>query len=187
VWQRYQDTVGPALQVIGIAQDAQGPARVMPIVHEYGVGFPVLIDRMSSMSLSFGFQITPAGAFVDAAGTIRYVHSSETEQFDINDPRVRWNLERFLAGEPAKAIGQRGTGMSPESLELFAEGVELFGSGREADGLARWREALRLEPDNILIRSQIWAVEHPERFWPAVDREWQAAQLVKEGYDKPLP
>jgi hypothetical protein len=77
--------------------------------------------------------------------------------------------------------------MSPESLELFAEGVELFGSGREADGLARWREALRLEPDNFLIRSQIWAVEHPERFWPAVDREWQAAQLVKEGYDKPLP
>ncbi len=179
--------MGQAVQVIAVAQDAQGPARVLPIVDEYRVGFPVLVDRMSSMSVSFGFQITPAGAFVDAGGTIRHVHSSETEQFDINDPRVRWNLERFLAGEAPKAIGQSGSGMSREALELFAEGVDLFGSGREADGLVRWREALQLEPDNFLIRSQIWAVEHPERFWPAVDREWQAAQLVREGYDKPLP
>lgn len=37
------------------------------------------------------------------------------------------------------------------------------------------------------VRSQIRAVEHPERFYPAVDRDWQQLQLLKEGYDKPLP
>lgn len=187
MWQRYQDTAGDVVQVIGVAQDAQGAGRVLPLVEQHQVRFPVLIDRTSSMSLSFGFQITPAGAFVDADCTVRYVHSSETEQFDINDPRVRLNLDRFVAGEPVRPVGQPGSGMSPEALELFAEGVGLFISGREAESLARWRKALALEPDNFLIRSQIWAAEHPERFWPVVDRDWQAAQLVIEGYDKPLP
>lgn len=187
MWQRYQDEAGKGIQLIGVAQDAQGPGRVLPLVEEYRVRFPVLIDRTSSMSLSFGFQITPAGAFVDAEGSVRYVHSSETEQFDINDPRVRWNLDRFVAGEPLQPIGQQGSGMSPKALELFAEGVSLFSSGLESEGLKRWRQALTLEPDNFLIRSQIWAAEHPERFWPVVDRDWQAAQLLIEGYDKPLP
>jgi hypothetical protein len=53
--------------------------------------------------------------------------------------------------------------------------------------LATWREALSADPDNFLVRSQIWVAEHPERFYPAVDRAWQELQLVKEGYDKPLP
>jgi hypothetical protein len=53
--------------------------------------------------------------------------------------------------------------------------------------LEMWRRALALDPDNFLIRSQIWAAEKPERFWPVVDREWQQAQLLREGYDKPLP
>lgn len=187
MWQRYQDTVGEIIQVIGVAQDAQGPGRVLPLVEQYQVSFPVLVDRTSSMSLSFGFQITPAGAFVDAAGTVLYIHSSETEQFDINDPRVRWNLDRFVSGEPVRPVGNPGSGMSQEALKLFAEGVALFNSGGDAEGLACWRTALLLEPDNFLIRSQIWAVEHPEHFWPVVDRDWQAAQLVIEGYDKPLP
>jgi hypothetical protein len=41
--------------------------------------------------------------------------------------------------------------------------------------------------DNFLIRSQIWAAEHLERFWPVVDREWQERQLIADGYGKPLP
>jgi hypothetical protein len=53
--------------------------------------------------------------------------------------------------------------------------------------LATWRRALTIDPDNFLIRSQIWATENPERFWPAVDRKWQEEQLLREGYDKPLP
>ena len=187
MWQGFQDTAGEVIQVIGVAQDAQGPGRLLPLIEQYKVRFPVLIDRTSSMSLNFGFQITPAGAFVDADNTVRYVHSSETEQFDISDPRVRWNVDRFITGEPLLPIGAPGSGMSPEALELFVEGVGLFSSGQEAEGLTRWREALALEPDNFLIRSQIWAVEHPERFWPVVDRNWQAAQLLIEGYDKPLP
>jgi hypothetical protein len=30
-------------------------------------------------------------------------------------------------------------------------------------------------------------LEHPEHFYPLVDRAWQELQLLREGYDKPLP
>lgn len=169
--------------MVAVAQDAQGEERVRPVAEARGVTFPVLVDRTSTLGKELGFRIVPTGFFVDAEGTIRYRH---TNDFDLGDPRVRWNLERFLAGEPTEQP-QEDERMAPEALELFASGVELYEQGRLEGALAVWREALALDPDNFVIRSQIWALEHPERFYPAVDRDWQELQLLKEGYDKPLP
>lgn len=169
--------------MIAVAQDVQGEERVRPVAAEHGVTFPVLVDRASVLARLLEFRVVPSGAFVDAGGLVRYRH---VEDFDIADPRVRWNLERFLAGEPTEPPAQDGT-MDPDALERFAHGVALYGEGRTDDALAVWREALALDPDNFVIRSQIWAIEHPEYFYPTVDREWQELQLVREGYDKPLP
>jgi hypothetical protein len=108
------------------------------------------------------------------------------DDFDVADPRVRWNLRRFLAGEETRSPAGAER-MDPAALERFAEGAGLYDAGRRDEALAVWRTALALDPDNFLVRSQIWAVEHPEHFYPAVDREWQELQLLKEGYDKPLP
>ena len=39
---------------------------------------------------------------------------------------------------------------------------------------------LELNPDNYLIRKQIWAVENPERFYEGdVDYNWQREQTAK--------
>jgi AhpC/TSA family len=169
--------------MIAVAQDAQGEERVRPIVEESDIRFPVLVDRASELGRLLGFRIVPSGFFVDEDGTIRYRH---TDDFDVADPRVRWNLDRFLAGEATEPPGEDGH-MDPGALGRFADGVAAFTAGREEEALRIWREALALDPDNFVIRSQIWAAEHPEHFWPVVDREWQELQLVKEGYDKPLP
>jgi hypothetical protein len=77
--------------------------------------------------------------------------------------------------------------MRPAALERFVEGVAAHAGGDVAGALRLWREALEIDPDNFLVRSQIWALEHPERFWPVVDREWQEQQLIREGYDGALP
>lgn len=169
--------------MLAVAQDAQGEERVRPVAAEYGVTFPVLVDRGSTLARLLGFRVVPSGAFVDGDGIVRYRH---VDDFDVADPRVRVNLERFLAGEPTEPPAADGQ-MDRAALERFADGVALYHDGRAEEAVAVWREALALDPDNFLIRSQIWAVEHPERFYPAVDREWQELQLVKEGYDKPLP
>jgi tetratricopeptide (TPR) repeat protein len=169
--------------MLAVAQDAQGEERVRPVVRERAVTFPVIVDHASLLARLLEFRIVPSGVFVDGDGTVRYRH---VDDFDIGDPRVRWNLECFLAGEQTEPPAAEGR-MDPAALERFAHGVELYAEGRAEEALALWREALDLDPDNFVIRSQIWAVEHPEHFYPVVDREWQELQLLKEGYDKPLP
>jgi hypothetical protein len=183
VWQRTWEERGKSFQMIAVAQDVQGEERVRPIVEERDVSFPVLVDRASALGRELGFRIVPSGFLVDVEGVIRYRH---VDDFDVADPRVRWNLECFLAGEAIEPP-ENDVRMDAAALERFADGVELYAVGREEEAVAVWRAALELDPDNFVIRSQIWAVEHPEHFWPAVDREWQELQLVKEGYDGPLP
>jgi tetratricopeptide (TPR) repeat protein len=183
VWERHLRERKGGFRMIAVAQDAQGEERVRPIVEEREVSFPVLVDRESALARELGFRIVPTGFFVDGEGVVRYRHVND---FDVGDPRVRWNLDRFLAGEEIEEPAEKDR-MSPEALELFARGVSVYAQGKADEAVALWREALALDPDNFVVRSQIWALEHPDRFYPAVDREWQELQLVKEGYDKPLP
>ena len=182
MWQRYWDGRGRDFTMLAAAQDVRGEEAVRPVVEERGVTFPVILDRASRLAALLGFQIVPSGCFVDAAGTV--VHRAP--ELDIGDPRVRRNLEAFLAGDEIEAPESERP-LDPRALELFAEGVGAFAAGDRTTALALWRTALRSDPDNFLIRSQIWAVEHPERFYPVVDRDWQERQLIKDGYDKPLP
>jgi hypothetical protein len=183
VWQTYWDRRSRDFTMVGIAQDVGGPERVGPVIEQRNVEFPVLIDRSSELGRALRFRIVPFGAFIDAQGLIRYRHADD---FDIADPRVRFKLDEFLSGRPVED-GRSEERMAPEALELFARGVDEYSSGLTREAVATWREALGHDPDNFVIRSQIWAVEHPEHFYPTVDRHWQALQLLKEGYDKPLP
>jgi hypothetical protein len=169
--------------MLGVAQDVQGEVTVRPVVEQRGVTFPVLLDRESQLGRLLGFRIVPSGFFVDGAGVLRYRHTTD---FDVADARVRQNLERFLAGKTVEPVDDEER-MEPGALELFARGVAMFAQDRRDEAVATWREALRVDPENFVIRSQIWAVEHPEHFYPVVDRAWQEQQLLKEGYDGPLP
>jgi hypothetical protein len=183
VWQRYWHTRQAEFRLLGVAQDVQGEPAVRPVAESSGVTFPILLDRKSDLGRLLGFRIVPTGVFVDPVGIVRYQHNND---FDIADPRDRQNLERFLAGDRVEPVDESER-MVPRALELFADGVDLFDRGLQAGAIGSWRRALELDPDNFVIRSQIWAVEHPEHFYPAVDRDWQEQQLLKEGYDKPLP
>jgi hypothetical protein len=168
--------------MIGVAQDAQGAERVEPVVRERAIEFPILLDPASTLAAGLHFRIVPSGVF-SQDGRIAYRHPDD---FDAGDPRVRAALDAFLRDEPVASV-PREEHMRPEALGRFADGVSAHARGDEGAALARWREALAIDPESFLIRSQIWALEHPERFWPAVDREWQEQQLMREGYTGPLP
>jgi hypothetical protein len=64
----------------------------------------------------------------------------------------------------------------------FGLGTALYQQGRTAEALASWRAALELDPANFTVRKQIWMIEHPEKFYPTIDFEWQKEQLKREGY-----
>ena len=169
--------------MVGVAQDVQGAQTVQPVTKERNVTFPILIDKASLFGRLLGFGVVPSGFFVDSEGILRYRHVND---FYINEPGVQRNLHRFLAGEAPEPLHEEEP-LKPEALIIFEKGVQLLDAGREKDAVALWREALKLDPDNFLVRSQIWAIEHPEHFYPVIDREWQEKQLKKEGYEKPLP
>ena len=74
---------------------------------------------------------------------------------------------------------------NPQIIEAnarFQLGLTLLEIGKKAEAMAEWRKALTLDPKNWIIHKQIWAVEHPDKFYDGnVDYGWQKAQLETEG------
>ena len=64
----------------------------------------------------------------------------------------------------------------------FGLGTVLYQQGQIAAALTNWRAALALDPPNFTVRKQIWMIEHPEKFYPTIDFDWQKEQLKLEGY-----
>jgi hypothetical protein len=59
-------------------------------------------------------------------------------------------------------------------------GQALLALGQREAAVAEWRWALFYDPDNFTIRKQIWVLEHPEKFAPTIDFDWQQATLARE-------
>ena len=104
--------------------------------------------------------------------------------FDIRRRETADVLERWVSGQdPAPAgeelVGGLGTEHS-EANAIFRDGLAHYRVGRVREALALWRQGLDLDPDNYLIRKQVWAVENPERFYQGdVDYDWQRDQFAK--------
>ena len=68
-----------------------------------------------------------------------------------------------------------------EAAARFELGLILLESGKKEEAMAEWRKALALDPKNWIIHKQIWAVEHPDKFYKGgVDYGWQKTQLEAE-------
>ena len=102
-----------------------------------------------------------------------------------DNPHAQLGLaEAYLQeGESAHAADAftRALDLDGESASAaFGLGTSLYQLGQTTEALASWRRALRLEPDNFIIRKQIWRVEHPEKFYPTIDYDWQQVKLAEE-------
>lgn len=135
------------------------------------------------LSARCGFKVVPNGLLVDEHGVVRY---AKFGGFDIAHPEDVAAVERFLAGGdpgPSPAVTDpydldaRDRDLVATKLKLGRALAEL---GRTGEAIASWRDALRLDPKNLTIRKQIWAVENPEKFHPVIDWDWQRDQLRTE-------
>ena len=102
--------------------------------------------------------------------------------FDIRRPESLDVLKRWAAGSNLHELATQPEGPLPEEdgavPGVFQKGTSFYQEGRVEEAVATWREALALDPDNYIIRKQIWAVENPERFYDgAVDYDWQREQM----------
>ena len=111
--------------------------------------------------------------------------------FNINveDQETLMMLEKWLSDADYNAVLLRDVKRSnkpvsqviTEATARFQLGLVLLEVGKEQEAMAEWRKALALDPQNWIIHKQIWAVEHPDKFYKgAVDYTWQKVQLEAE-------
>lgn len=153
-----------------------------------------MVDAGNVLGTLFGYKAIPNGILLDDAGVVRY---TKFGGFSVANDDVA-AIERLLAeGSPRGATVSKDTALTGtvdkangklEADETLAnrrlEGLETgllhLRRGDRAGAVAAWREALALDPESYIIRKQIWAVEHPERFYPTIDWAWQKEQLARE-------
>lgn len=158
-----------------------------PFVEQAGVTFPVLVDEEGASSALFGFKAVPNGVLIDTDGTIRWAKYGGFSIENRDDVDV---VRRFFAGKSIESFAQPEhpyhlSGEQSEEVErLVQHGHQLARQGQTAGAVELWRLALRMDPENLVIRKQIWAAEFPEKFHPIIDWAWQKEQLQQERADE---
>lgn len=157
-----------------MAVDVQGPEKPQPYVDAANPRFNVVIDQKNVLGALFGYRAIPNGVFLDEAGTLRHRKFSG---FDIRKPEIADGVFSFAADagvfnlEPSEAVTYG---------EFFARGLALYEAGDVAGAATVWRAGIAVEPDHWNMRKQLWAIEHPERFYDgAVDYGWQKEQVER--------
>lgn len=181
VWQEfYVANQTNNIEVLAVAIDFQGPDLPRPYVEQASPTYDNAVDAENLLGLHFGFSAVPNAVFVDEAGIIRY---TKFGGFDIRKPEFRTLAEQFASSENGASTE---TEQSPqdfaneEAREFFKKGLSLFHRGEREQALAEWRRGLVYEPENWIIRKQIWAIEHPDKFYGGdVDFDWQREQIAR--------
>jgi hypothetical protein len=169
---------------VAIAREHNGAERARPYGQDAGATFPTPVDEQGATSRAFGVKAIPNGVLVDADGIVRYAKYGGGFSVDNRDDVAA--VEWFAGGgdpgpgpEP-RVPYQLGPVEQEEVATKLRRGHHLATSGRSDEALAAWREGLRLDPENLVIRKQIWAASHPEKFHPTIDWAWQKEQLARE-------
>ena len=160
--------------------DAQGPEKARPYMEAAAATFPCVVDGENVLGQVFSCKAIPNAVFVDEEGVVRYIKRGG---FDIRKPELAHLLEAWVVGPSPQELAQAGDEegiLNPEALQHFRQGLDLYRDGKAQEAVAEWRKGMALEPDNFIIRKQIWAVENPERFYQGkVDYDWQREQLSR--------
>ena len=166
-----------------MAVDAQGADMARPFVEVAGATFPTVVDHNNLLSRLFGFKAIPNAIFIDEAGIIAY---QKYTGFDIGKPEFRRAADSWAStGNTSEDSTQEADvtdseDTHTEASRLFESGMQLYDDGQVKEALDLWRKGVALEPDNYVIRKQIWAVENPDKFYYGdVDYDWQKEQMAK--------
>lgn len=130
------------------------------------------------------YNAIPNGILLDEEGIVRY---KLLGGFSIDRSEHADAVRRLIDGEIDQIDEEASSNLTSDQAlrrELsdtkFTLGVEYLRQDRTDDALAQLQSALELNPDNFVIRKQIWAIKFPEKFHPTIDWAWQKEQLTKE-------
>ena len=159
--------------MLSVAVDLQGPEPPRIYHDEAGAEFVTVVDEQNVLAGLFGYRAIPNGFFIDESGTLRYRHVSG---FDIVKPGTVDDVLAFAANGEIPATGNAGLA---SEFDYFERGLTHYQAGDLESARRIWLEGGAAEPDNWNLRKQLWAIEHPEKFYDGrVDYAWQREQLA---------
>lgn len=164
--------------------ETQGSEAARPWVEKEGSTYPVAVDQHNLLGRVLDFKLVPNGVFLDEQGTIRY---AKYGGFSVDRPDDVEVIQKLINGEIAEQASTDAEApyvLSSVERQLIETrlrlGSELLARGESEGGLAEWQKALEMDPENFVIRKQIWAVRYPDKFYPVIDFDWQGEQLRRE-------
>lgn len=175
----YTEITAAGSDILSIAIDLQGPEFPRPFHDKARAEFTTVVDAGTIVTRTFGVRAIPNGALIDENGILRY---SLYGGFDIRNPATKKLVSGFLLnGEVTLTDETEVKGaVDVASLDHFERGLELYGSGDFEGAAVIWRQGMELEPDHWNMRKQLWAIEHPDRFYDGkVDYDWQRIQVTE--------
>ena len=175
----YREITAAGLDILSIAVDREGPELPRPFHEKAGAQFTTVVDAATVVTRTFGVRAIPNGALIDEDGILRYTLYGG---FDIRKPATKKLVWGFLLdGEVTLTDETEVKGaVDVASLDHFERGLELYGSGDIEGAAVIWRQGMELEPDHWNMRKQLWAIEHPDRFYNGkVDYDWQKVQVTE--------
>ena len=136
-----------------------------------------VVDQKNELGAIFGYRAIPNGFFVDESGRLMW---QEHGGFSIHKDATVKAVRTFVqTGETPDVEGKADLAASDGH---FRRGQKLFEDGDLEAAAAVWREGISVDPTHWNMRKQLWAIEHPERFYDGeVDYEWQREQIEAGG------
>ena len=181
-WQQfYEKYRNLGFEIVSVAIDVQGAMKVRPWVEKAGATFTTLVDRAGVLGAMFGVNYVPFSVLIDKEGKVVRGPQIVNVADDAERAQIAaWIKKGDKPRVEAKRSGSPRITDDEASLRL-ARASLLLRLGRPEDATVQLRRALARDSSNWLVRKQIWAIQHPERFYDGpVDFHWQREQLKKE-------
>lgn len=171
------------LEVLAVAMDGQGPERARPYLEAAGATYPAVIDADGVTGRLYGFKTVASGFLVDECGDLVF---GKINGFSIHRPEIADLVSHWAAGSQVPPFEEaddlylripRGA-TDRRAIEIYRRGVAKYRQGDRSGAAALMREAMRLDPDSIIVHRHAWAIENPERFYDGdIDQYWKQEQL----------
>ena len=172
---------GADVEFLSVAVDAQGAEKARPFVDKTGATFTTVVDAENLLGQLYGFKAIPNGYLIDERGIVQY---KRLGGFDIRRSETASVVKQWI-GASSMDDSVEATALSlgsehSQANAYFRTGLRLYRQGKVDEAMSEWRKGVELEPDNYIIRKQLWAVQNPDRFYSGkVDFDWQKEQMAK--------
>lgn len=172
--------------MVVIAQDAQGAEVAKPWVEKAGATYRALLDQQNMIGKAYNLKFVPVGILLDEEGKLARAVSSvniDDEKFhaEVTEWATTGAIPKAWIDADKQSQPRALTANEQEADARFQLAIVLLSNNKKGDAIAELKKAFQLDPENWLIRKQLWAIETPEAFYDGnVDYGWQKAQMERE-------